>query len=44
MRFETRVFLKMPLMLIFTGNTNTAKKMFIRNGYMFIIGMSLFER
>ena len=27
-------------MFIFTGNRNTAKKFFIRNGYMFIIRMS----
>ena len=29
----------MPLMFIFTGNTNTAKNIFIRNCYMFTIGI-----
>lgn len=38
--FESKVFLKTLLMFIFTGNRNTAKKFFIRNGYMFIIRMS----
>ena len=35
MRLETKVFLKIPSIFIFTGNTNIAKKLFIENGYMF---------
>ena len=38
-----KVFLKMLLMFIFTGYTNTAKNIFIRNCYMFTIGMCLSE-
>ena len=40
MIFETKVFLKMPLMFIFTENTKTAENIFTRNCYMFTIGMS----
>ena len=35
MRLETKVFLKILLIFIFTGNTNIAKKRFIENGYKF---------
>ena len=35
--------LELPLMFIFTGNTNTVKNIFIINGYMFTVGMSLSE-
>ena len=40
MIFETKVYLKMPLMFIFTENTKTAEKSFMRNCYMFTNGMS----
>ena len=33
MRFETRVFLKTPIMFIFTGTTNTAKKIYQKRLY-----------